>query len=380
MDTRPPRRPRAVSERAEMARGRMRRLNITTQLAVLIPVGALLVVVDSRSWWEAVVLIVGVLVAIVAAVRWAGDDLSSVALPCLGVSAAVWVFGVLVGDSSTAFYSVTVVGPLVVPQLPRHRVPAAVGLVVFVAAVGAARLLVSDEDPGRILVQYALTPGGVAVFTLGLMFSSQAFYNHMAELEEAREHEAELAVARERIRFASELHDIQGHTLHVVKLKTALAGKLVRADAGRAEEELREITALVGDTIKQTRELAYAQRRLNLSGELENAKNLFEAAGIHVRIVRAAEVGEHASRLLGQVLRETTTNILRHAQAGQVRITLSESGITIVNDGAHGDDPPELRGLSTLRERLADEGGELTVARDGGEFVTAAVFPAGGPR
>ncbi|RAY15444.1 sensor histidine kinase [Actinomadura craniellae] len=363
-----------------MARGRMRRLNITTQLAVLIPVGALLVVVDSRSWWEAVVLIVGVLVAIVAAVRWAGDDLSSVALPCLGVSAAVWVFGVLVGDSSTAFYSVTVVGPLVVPQLPRHRVPAAVGLVVFVAAVGAARLLVSDEDPGRILVQYALTPGGVAVFTLGLMFSSQAFYNHMAELEEAREHEAELAVARERIRFASELHDIQGHTLHVVKLKTALAGKLVRADAGRAEEELREITALVGDTIKQTRELAYAQRRLNLSGELENAKNLFEAAGIHVRIVRAAEVGEHASRLLGQVLRETTTNILRHAQAGQVRITLSESGITIVNDGAHGDDPPELRGLSTLRERLADEGGELTVARDGGEFVTAAVFPAGGPR
>lgn len=380
VDTRPPRPSRVAAERTAAARGRLRRLNISTQLAVIAPVGALLIVFDSQSWWEAVVLVVGVLAAMLVVVRWAERDLSSVALPCLVITAAVWVFGVLVGGSSTAFYSVTIVGPLVVPQLPRHRIPAAVGLTAFVGVVGAARLLVSHEDPGRVLFQYALVPTGVVVFVLGLMFANQAFYNLMAELEEAREHEAELAVARERIRFASELHDIQGHTLHVVKLKTALAGKLVRTDPDRAEEELREVNALVGDTIKQTRELAYAQRRLNLAGELENAKNLFEAAGIRVRIVREAEVNGQASELLGQVLRETTTNILRHAQAGQVRITLSESGITIVNDGAHGDDLPELRGLSTLRERVADEGGELTVAREGGEFSTAAVFPAGEPR
>jgi two-component system sensor histidine kinase DesK len=358
----------------------MRRLNITTQLAVLLPVGALLVAFDSRTWWEAAVLVVGVLTAVVAVVRWAEDDVSAVALPCLVVSAAVWVFGVLVGDSVTAFYSITVVGPLIVPQLRRHRVLAAVGLTAFVAAVGAARLLVPHEDAGRALFQYALVPTGVVVLTLGFMFANRAFYDLMGELEEAREHEAELAVARERIRFASELHDIQGHTLHVVKLKTALAEKLVRVDAGRAEEELREIRALVGDTIKQTRELAYAQRRLNLAGELENAKNLFEAAGIRVRIVREAEVDGPAGELLGQVLRETTTNILRHAQAGHVRITLSGAGITIVNDGAHGDGPPELRGLSTLRDRLAGEGGELTVAQSGGEFATAAVFPAGAAR
>ena len=72
---------------------------------------------------------------------------------------------------------------------------------------------------------------------------------------------------------------------------------------------------LVGDTIRQTKELAYAKRRLNLSAELENAKNLFEAAGIRVRITRAADTDPSAGELLGQVLRETTTNILRHAQA-----------------------------------------------------------------
>ncbi|HWM40600.1 MAG TPA: histidine kinase, partial [Streptomyces sp.] len=194
-------------------------------------------------------------------------------------------------------------------------------------------------------------------------------------LEESRERDAELAVIRERVRFASDLHDIQGHTLHVVKLKTALAQKLVRSDAERAEEELREIHALVGDTISQTKELAYAQRRLNLSAELENAKNLFEAAGIRVRIDREAEVDVHAGELLGQVLRETTTNILRHAQAEQVRITLSQSGITIDNDGVQENPLPELKGLSTLRERVAGDGGELTVEQKDGHFLTAAAFP-----
>lgn len=355
----------------------MSRLNITTQLAVIVPVGTVLVVSDSRVWWEAVVLVLGVLTSMVAVVLWAKDRIDDYAWPLLGTSAAVWVFGALVSGSVTAFYSITVVGPLIVPQLKRHRIPAAAGLVAFVAAVGASRLVLEQGNAGSIAFRFVLVPTAVIVVTLGFMFANDAFYRVLAELDEAREHEAELAVARERIRFASELHDIQGHTLHVVKLKTALAGKLVRRDAGRAEEELREIHALVGDTIRQTKELAYAQRRLNLPAELENAKNLFEAAGIRVRIVRSAPVDEHAGELLGQVLRETTTNILRHAQAGQVRITLAESGITIVNDGASGDDPPRLRGLSTLRDRLAGFGGELTVAQVDGEFTTAAAFPSG---
>ncbi|GHH27836.1 histidine kinase [Lentzea cavernae] len=368
--------PRVKVSYATSARGRMSRLNITTQIAVIIPVGTVLVVTDSRVWWEAAVLVAGVLVAMVAVVRWAKDDIRRFTVPLLGTSAAVWVFGALVSGSSTAFYSITVVGPLIVPQMPRHRIPAAVGLVAFVTVVGASRLLRPYENAGSTAFLFVLVPSAVMVVTLGFMFANQAFYKVLAELDEAREQESELAVARERIRFASELHDIQGHTLHVVKLKTALAEKLVRRDADRAEAELREIHALVGDTIKQTKELAYAQRRLNLVGELENAKNLFEAAGIRVRIIREAAVDERAGELLGQVLRETTTNILRHAQAGEVRITLAESGITIVNDGAPGD-LPELRGLSTLRDRLAGVGGELTVAQDDGEFVTAAAFPHG---
>lgn len=354
---------------------RMRKLNIVSLLPPLAAVGALLVAVDTHTWWQGVVLSLGVLAALVTTERWAAGDVLRVAWPCLVVSAAVWVLGAATFDGYTAFFGITVVGPTIIPKLPRRRGAAALGLIAFVAAAGALNLLGSPDDVPAALIRYVVIPTAVTVVATALMIPGQRFYDLVDELERSRDREAELAVIRERMRFASDLHDIQGHTLHVVKLKIALAEKLLHSDVDRVAEELRELRALVGDTIKQTKELAHAQRRLNLSAELENAKNLFEAAGIHVRVDREAEVDAQAGELLGQVLRETTTNILRHAQAKQVRITLSAAGITIVNDGVPDAPLPELSGLATLRQRLADSGGELTVEQKDRRFVTAAAFP-----
>ncbi|CAM4055387.1 sensor histidine kinase [Kibdelosporangium persicum] len=361
--------------RTEPARGQFRRLNLTMFFPLIAVAGTLTVAMDARSWWEAVVLGAGVAAALVAFTRWTAGEVMRVAVPCLIVTAAVWPFAVLVVGGSAAFSGVASVGSFVIPQLPRHRIAAAAGLAVYVAAVGAARLLVSHGDIPQVLFRYVLFPTGITVVMIGLMFPNKRFYDVVDELEEAREREAELAVIRERVRFAGDLHDIQGHTLHVVKLKTALAQKLVDSDTERAKQELREIHALVSDTITQTKELAYAQRRLNLSAELENARNLFEAAGIKVRVNREADVDQGVSELLGLVLRETTTNILRHAEATRVRITLSASSITIVNDGAQRAPLPELRGLANLRQRVAADGGDLTVEQDNGQFLTAAAFP-----
>ncbi|GAA1298261.1 sensor histidine kinase [Saccharothrix xinjiangensis] len=359
---------------AEPARGQLRRINLTMFLPLLAVSGTITVAVYARSWWEAAVLGAGVVATAVSFSRWAAGDVLRVAVPCLVVTAAVWPFAVLVVGSSAAFFGLSCVGSYVIPQLPRRRVAAIVALLAYVGAVGATRLLLPHEDVSDVLLRFVLVPTGATAVLIGLMFPNKRFYDVVDELEEAREREAELAVIRERVRFAGDLHDIQGHTLHVVKLKTALARKLVDTDAERAKQELREIHALVSDTIAQTKELAYAQRRLNLSAELENARNLFEAAGIQVRVDREADVDPGAGELLGQVLRETTTNILRHAQATWVRITLSSSSITILNDGAPRAPRPELRGLAALGQRVAADGGELTVEQSDGRFLTAAAF------
>jgi two-component system sensor histidine kinase DesK len=368
------------SERTEATQGQLRMLNLNIVFASLCAIGALLISINAENPVHAVVLGVGVAAAVLASRGWSGSLSSRVPLLCLVAASAVWLVGVLVLDDASASFGISVVGTVVLFQLPRpRRVAAAVALGAFVVAVVVARMVTSPGGALNVLLDHAVHSTSVAVVGVTLVFLNHLVSGLITELEESREREAELAVARERMRFASDLHDIQGHTLHVVKLKTALARRLVRTDTGRAEEELGEIHALVGDTIAQTKALAHAQRRLNLSAELENAKNLFEAAGIRVQVRREGGVQARAGEMLGQVLRETTTNILRHAQAGQVWITLSGTGISIVNDGAQEGPPTGLRGLATLRERVAGEGGELTVERRDGRFLTAADFPHLGP-
>jgi two-component system, NarL family, sensor histidine kinase DesK len=348
-------------------RGRLRRLNLQTSLPPLVLAAVVLVAVDTHAWWHVPLLAVNALAALVAFERWTAEDLSRVVRPCLLVTGVLWPVGALLTHSPNAYWGICVVGSLALARTTRHRDAGAVALILYVGAIGWAA--------GGDRAVFVYIPVAVTALVIVASVVGERFYDVVRELEQSREREAELAVIRERVRFAGDLHDIQGHTLHVVKLKAALAGKLVRDDPERAAEELREIQELVGQTITQTKELAYAQRRLNLSAELENAKNLFEAAGIRVRITRAAEVDAHATEILGHVLRETTTNILRHAQATRVRITLSAYAMTIVNDGA-GDSPRTPSGLATLRRRLESDGGSLTVTQQDGEFVTAAAVRA----
>ncbi|WP_428964770.1 sensor histidine kinase [Micromonospora fluostatini] len=355
---------------------RLRRLNLATSLPPVVFAAVVLVYMDVRAWWHVVVLAPGAVAALVAFERWTANDLARFALPCVVVAGAVWPVGVLVTGSPNAYWGICAVGSLALREVQRRRRALAVaGLLCFVAVIGATRLLVQRDDIGDVLGLYVLLPTVLTVVVAALTVAGERFFDLIRELEQTREREAELAVVRERVRFASDLHDIQGHTLHVVKLKIALAQRLLDRDTARAQKELRETYALVSDTIAQTKELAYAQRRLNLTAEVENAKNLFEAAGIRVRVTREAEADARSSELLGQVLRETTTNILRHAQATQVQITLTGAGITIVNDGVTVGTLPELRGLAALRQRVTGDGGVLTVEQSDERFLTAAAFP-----
>ena len=365
---------------AESSYRRMHRTTVISTLVSVVPVGFVVLVLQAQSWWEAVVYGAALLVAAVVMSQWGRVGFPRFGITGLAICTVAWTLGATVFATSMAFLPLAMVGALIVPRLPRWR---AAGVVAFgggVGAIGATTILV---DPTRSLVEFAAVPGAVAIFVAATTFFSDRYWVIFDELEQARKAEADLGIMRERVRFASELHDIQGHTLHVVKLKVALAQKLVHRAPDRASDELEQVHALVGDTITQTKELAYAQRRLNLNSELENAKNLFEAADISVQVAREGYDGGDKSNhgeLLGQVLRETTTNILRHARATEVTIRLSATQITIVNDGADlatggvAAASQPLRGLEHLRQRIVDHGGQLDVHLAGDQFVTAARF------
>ncbi|WP_234334552.1 sensor histidine kinase [Streptomyces sp. NRRL B-1347] len=207
----------------------------------------------------------------------------------------------------------------------------------------------------------------------------------MWEADRAREVEARLAVAEERLRFGRDLHDVMGRNLAVIALKSELAAQLARRGRPEAVDQMVEVQRIAQQSQREIREVVRGYREVELGVELAGAQGVLEAAGITCRVTgEPAGLPAAVQSALGWVVREGTTNVLRHGDAQHCAITVSvtegRTTLTIENDGV-----PEARaatggtGLAGLRERLAAVDGTLEHAADGGLFrLTARVpMPAG---
>lgn len=353
---------------------RMRTITTWTFFVVFGIYGGVVLVAASTAWYGPLLLAPSIVLALWLAARWDSPVPAAVTWTGLLVGEVTWAAGALLDLTPGASFGIAVAGAVTVSRLPRYRARAAAGLIGLVLTTGLLTLISASEQA----VSYLLIAPAMTAIWVGVFWINHTAWQLVIELDASRRAETELALVKERFRFASDLHDIQGHTLHVAKLKIALAQKVLRADPDAAAAELAEVQALIGDTITQTRSLAYGQRTLNLAGELENAKNLFQAAGIHVDLTVEPILDPRHDEQLGQVLREATTNILRHAQATDVRITVTDTGISIRNDGSPPGSQPPLRGLATLTERIADLGGQLSAVKTGDTFTTSASFAVEG--
>ena len=142
----------------------------------------------------------------------------------------------------------------------------------------------------------------------------------ISRLDAARTVNSQLAVARERLRFASDLHDIQGHHLQVIALKAELAHRLLAtqdpAQHRAAQESIAQVRALAEQAQSETRQLVRDLRVVSLPDELANAKDVLQAAGIDVDIHLDPKIEYNltgdVTRLFGLAVREAATTILRH--------------------------------------------------------------------
>ncbi|MFC7619300.1 sensor histidine kinase [Microlunatus sp. GCM10028923] len=332
----------------------------------------------ATSWWDGILVAPGLLAPLLLLRQWAPDGLPQGSMVVVVLAAASWAVSAVLGGSPLGVFALSLAGAMVLTRLPHHRVLAILGFCAASAALGAMVFITRPFTP-LTGAKYLLIPAATTLFICIVMALVERYSEILLAVERAKQTEAELAVARERIRFASDLHDIQGHTLHVIKLKAALAKQLTDSDPVAAQHELDEVQHLIADTIARTHDLVHAQRRLNVAAEAENAKNLLEAAGIAVTIATINPVGGSDSALLAQVLRETTTNILRHSSSTRTTITIDTHRIAIVNDGADQGPLPPLGGLGTLRRRLEESGGSLDLARESGSFRTTATVPTPAP-
>ncbi|MFI6444839.1 sensor histidine kinase [Kitasatospora sp. NPDC050543] len=207
------------------------------------------------------------------------------------------------------------------------------------------------------------------------------------ELDGARETQARLAVAEERLRFSRDLHDVMGRNLTTIALKSELAVQLARRGRPEAADQMTEVQRIAQESQREVRDVVRGYRSADLQAEAIGARAVLRAADIDCRIDLGDVTGAipaSVQSVLGWVVREATTNVLRHSEAARcsIRLRLSEDGRAVLdleNDGVPADPAPSTgagTGLEGLRERLAALGGELTRPPAGpGAFRLRAVLP-----
>ncbi|MFJ9946431.1 sensor histidine kinase [Kitasatospora sp. NPDC091207] len=271
--------------------------------------------------------------------------------------------------------------------------PAGVGLPVRWACLAgvSTQLLVA---PAALLAGLGtpVTAGLLVGNLIGLAFvgfSCRSFawlQSVVWELDTAREAQARLAVAEERLRFSRDLHDVMGRNLTTIALKSELAVQLARRGRPEAADQMTEVQRIAQESQREVRDVVRGYRTADLHAEAIGARAVLRAADVACEI----DLGEDADELpppvqsvLGWVIREATTNVLRHSEAGHCSIRLRrEDGRAVLeleNDGVPAVPLPSQgggTGLRGLRERLAAHDGELTVPDIGpGRFRMSASVP-----
>ncbi|HET9183354.1 MAG TPA: sensor histidine kinase [Candidatus Angelobacter sp.] len=196
-----------------------------------------------------------------------------------------------------------------------------------------------------------------------------------AKLKLAYDEIERLAKVAERERIARDLHDLLGHTLSLIVLKSELAGKLLDVDATRARREIRDLEQVSRNALLEVRQAVRGYRAGNLAAEIARARAALETAGLTVDceadLMALPAAQENAMAL---ALREAVTNVVRHANATTCRIRLRVSdgqcAMEVTDNGCGGDDQ-EGSGLRGMRERAKALGGSVT--RRVGEGCSLAV-------
>jgi two-component system sensor histidine kinase DesK len=366
------------------------RHNVLVTLAVVVGVVALSQLNEESGTVRTVVLVCGLAGVVLYHWHWTGGLVLGeqrrmpwwqAGLVLTGILALVG-FGVSADSSGVIWCLIAgLVGhDLLVGRFPtaglRFTAPYAVLVALVVLAVGLARGVPAEE---------AWRSAGLAVVLVlfgiyGVVLMMRQWHISM-ELEHARQAAAELATIKERLRLAEDLHDILGHALEVVSLKSELASRLSEVDPERSRAELAEVQRLARGAMHDVRALVAGSRSTAFAIELAGVRGLLDSAGIELEFRGdAAELGPVASELLGRVLREAVTNLLRHAHATRALVSLEvvdgKRILLVRNDGVAplAGASAAGSGLRGLERRTVEAGGLFSagVVDGTGEFEVRA--------
>ena len=247
------------------------------------------------------------------------------------------------------------------------------GAVIGLASIGltgAIETLLLHRS-GWVLFYSALFP---VIIGAGNTFFAERNRMHR-RLRKANEEIEHLAKLAERERIARDLHDVLGHTLSVITLKSELAGKLIDRDPQRAGKEIREVEQISRQALSDVRDAIRGYRSKGLAAEMAHAKATLETAGLTVQCDAATTMQLPAIQesVLSLAVREAVTNVVRHANASNCRLRIEQQNGTCrleIADDGQGFSTLEGNGLRGMRERVEMLGGQLERRNKSGTTLT----------
>jgi two-component system sensor histidine kinase DesK len=250
--------------------------------------------------------------------------------------------------------------------------PLAVGTIIAATAASATEGLLLHQNPWTWA---SLSFLAASIGTGNLIHAlRRAATERLLLAQEEIEHLAKLA---ERERIARDLHDVLGHTLSVVVLKSELAGKLMDGDTEGARREIAEVEQIARRALGEVREAIRGYRADGIGAEIARARRALDAAGVRLELLAEnARLEPAQESVLSLVLREAVTNILRHAGATSCRLELAADGrgtrLSVYDNGC-GAIQAEGSGLRGMRERVEAMGGQLEIDSRQGTRLTVAI-------
>ena len=313
---------------------------------------------DLRDW-VAIAALLGVFLPLYVAGYRAVEDRQLLLI--VGAMAALGVAGSLINGGASVFV-------IYAAALAAYLEPVRRAVLVVAALVGVLGLMMVISPvplPSRFL---GLVPALVFTIVTGAanIFDAER-ERAQRRLRRADEEIERLAALAERERIARDLHDLLGHTLSLIVVKSELAARLAQSEPARAGDEMRDVERIGREALGEVRAAVVGYRAKGLRGELDGARRALAAAGVEATVeadLPALPIAYESA--LALALRESVTNVVRHADArhATIRIVVEESRVVLeVADDGRGGAGPEGAGLTGMRERIAALGG--AVKRDG---------------
>jgi two-component system sensor histidine kinase DesK len=324
---------------------------------------------------------------------------SAAALTAAGVLAGAAAFPAFTQPPGTAFpvsMLVTMLfsGALILALTPLLSLRALTALV-LVSAAAASGLTASIGRAGAGAYGLPLIGASlVYAFVVGIGVvtcrGSASTLRIMSELDRSRTAHARLSVAEERLRFARDLHDVLGRNLSLIAIQSELAAQLARRGDQDAAGQMLQVRQVAHESLREMRAVVSGYRTADLGTELAGAQDVLRSAGVSCRVIGdAAGLPADVQAALGWVVREGTTNIIRHSDATACTIELhiqdspgAPRAVTLRMDNDRVHTPGTGSGgsgLAGLGERLAGLGGSITTGHPrNGHFRLEASMPACG--